>query len=168
MMYPEIQRAAEQGDAEAQFRLGEMYNMALGVPHDGVKASELYLKAARKGHGGAQFELGMMYYYGAEGFRTNLSKAADWLRKSISQGHIYAVDYLKEVEWEMNREFREQMADAASKYRIWGWITSREQRSKVMRLLNAVLGGCITKVAKTIRRTLQKQSSGIRRRQTKG
>jgi hypothetical protein len=119
MMYPEIQRAAEQGDAEAQFRLGEMYNMALGVPHDGVKASELYLKAARKGHGGAQFELGMMYYYGAEGFRTNLSKAADWLRKSISQGHIYAVDYLKEVEWEMNREFREQMADAASKYRIW-------------------------------------------------
>jgi TPR repeat protein len=119
MIEPEIHRAAEQGNAEAQFRLGEMYEMGLGVPRDGVKASELYLKAADKGHGSAQFELGRKYYEGDEGFRVNLSKAADWLRKAISQGHIYAVDYLKEVELEMEREFREQMADAASKYRIW-------------------------------------------------
>lgn len=115
----EIQRAAEQGDAEAQFRLGKMYDMALGVPRDEKKAVYWYSKAAEQEHAGAQFELGMTYYYGAEGFRTNLSKAADWLRKSNRQGNIYAVDYLIEVEWEMNREFREQMADAASKYRIW-------------------------------------------------
>ena len=119
MIDPEIQRAAEQGDADAQFRLGKMYDMALGVPRDEKKAVYWYSKAAEQEHAGAQFELGMTYYYGAEGFRINLSKAADWLRKSNRQGNIYAVDYLIEVEWEMNREFREQMADAASKYRIW-------------------------------------------------
>ena len=56
--------AAEQGVAEAQFRLGECYDDADGVEHDEKKAFQLYMDAAQQGHRKAQCYVGYCYQYG--------------------------------------------------------------------------------------------------------
>ncbi|MHB8744386.1 MAG: YeeE/YedE thiosulfate transporter family protein [Sulfuricaulis sp.] len=45
-----FRRAAEQGNAEAQFALGLLYEDGLGVPHDEHTALSWYRKAADQGH----------------------------------------------------------------------------------------------------------------------
>ncbi len=45
-----FEKAAEQGLADAQFKLGEMYRQAQGIPIDVTKALAWFAKAARQGH----------------------------------------------------------------------------------------------------------------------
>lgn len=56
--------AAEQGDAEAQFSLGYMYDLGEGFPQDYSEALKWYRLSADQGYAGAQFNLGLMYNYG--------------------------------------------------------------------------------------------------------
>ena len=49
---------AEQGDADAQFNLGVMYDEGEGVPQDYKEAFKWYRLAAEQGDAFAQFELG--------------------------------------------------------------------------------------------------------------
>ncbi len=81
----EFRKAAEVGDAEAQFRLGYMYQIGSGVPVDDDQAVSWYSKAAELGHAEAQAYLGGMY---ADGFAVpqNLAEAAKWYKKSAEQG----------------------------------------------------------------------------------
>ena len=60
----DIRKAAEQGDAEAQFNLGCMYDDGEDVPEDDTEAVKWYRKAAEQGHAGAQNNLGYMYEKG--------------------------------------------------------------------------------------------------------
>ncbi len=57
----EVQKAAEQGDAMAQFNLGVMYNTGRGVAQDYKQAVAWFRKAAEQGDAMAQFNLGLMY-----------------------------------------------------------------------------------------------------------
>ena len=57
----ELRRRADQGDAEAQFNLGFMYDNGEGVPQDDQEAVKWYRMAAEQGYAGAQFALGLMY-----------------------------------------------------------------------------------------------------------
>ncbi len=57
----EFEALAEQGDADAQFFLGHMYNDGWGGPQDYAEAVKWYRKAAERGHAGAQANLGFMY-----------------------------------------------------------------------------------------------------------
>ena len=57
-------KAAEQGDADAQFNLGDMYEKGDFVPKNDVEAVKFYKKAAEQGHVKAQFNLGQMYKLG--------------------------------------------------------------------------------------------------------
>ncbi|MBQ9420088.1 MAG: SEL1-like repeat protein, partial [Synergistaceae bacterium] len=50
-------KAAAQGHAEAQYRLGMMYKNGEGVPQDQEKATKLFEKAAAQGNVGAKSEL---------------------------------------------------------------------------------------------------------------
>lgn len=50
-------KAANQGYAEAQYRLGFMYESGEGVPEDDSKSIEWFEKAAKQGHAGAQKRL---------------------------------------------------------------------------------------------------------------
>jgi TPR repeat protein len=50
-------KAAEQGDADAQFRLGEMYRNGQGVEKDLKSASEWLRKAASQGNENARRNL---------------------------------------------------------------------------------------------------------------
>ena len=45
-----LKQLAEQGDADAQFCLGDMYNYGEGVPRNGDMACQWYAKAAAQGH----------------------------------------------------------------------------------------------------------------------
>jgi TPR repeat protein len=53
----ELETAADQGDAVAQFNLGLIYYYGHGVPQDYLQAVAWYRKAADQGHAGAQYAL---------------------------------------------------------------------------------------------------------------
>jgi len=57
-------KAADQGDAGAQFSLGFMYANGHGVPKDEGEAVKWYRKAADQGLAEAQYNLGAMYANG--------------------------------------------------------------------------------------------------------
>ena len=71
---------AQQGNAAAQFNLGNMFRNGNGVRQDLVEANRWYKKAAEQGHAWAQTNLGAMYANGlgvhaAVGSRADSAKA---------------------------------------------------------------------------------------------
>jgi len=97
----ELIKAAQQGDAEAQYNLGAMYHIGEGALQDHKKALSWYKgegvpqdyqkffywtkKAVQQGHAGAQFNLGLMYFQGKE-VPQDYKKAVYWYEKSAEQG----------------------------------------------------------------------------------
>lgn len=57
-------KAADKGNATAQFWLGEMYSTGWGIPEDKARAAIWYRKAADQGLATAQYALGNMYETG--------------------------------------------------------------------------------------------------------
>ena len=55
---------AEQGDAVAQFKLGEMYAKGEGLPEDDAEAMKWWRKAADRGNLDAQHNLAVSYFTG--------------------------------------------------------------------------------------------------------
>jgi len=82
-------KAAEQGDARAQFKLGEMYDNGEGVPQDYAEAMKWWRKAAEQGVPEAQHNLGVMYDNG-RGVPQDYAEAMQWYRKAAKQGHAPA------------------------------------------------------------------------------
>jgi TPR repeat protein len=78
---------AEQGNREAQFRLGIIYEQGLGVTKDDAEALLWYRRAAEQGNETAQFALGSAYEAGS-GVPLNYQEAARWYRKAADQGSI--------------------------------------------------------------------------------
>lgn len=87
--FNQVQRLANQGDADAQHNLGWLYQEGEGVRQDYAKAKEWYEKAANQGYADAQYNLGQLYRKG-EGVRQNDTKAFEWFEKSANQGNSYA------------------------------------------------------------------------------
>ena len=77
--------AAEQGDANALFNLGQLYRLGQGVPKDVLKAEEYYLRAAEKGHIGAQGNLGTLYYFAVPN-APRVEDALKWWQRAGSKG----------------------------------------------------------------------------------
>jgi len=71
---------AEQGNANAQTRLGETYRAGLGVTKDFKEAAHWYRKAAKQGDAFAQYNLGLIYHYGL-GVTKDYKEAIRWYRK---------------------------------------------------------------------------------------
>lgn len=57
----ETKALAETGNADAQFRLGNMYAEGTIIPNDFTEASKWFRKAADQGHAEAQYLLGVIY-----------------------------------------------------------------------------------------------------------
>ena len=70
----EFKKAAEQGLAEAQHHLGQIYRLGDGVKEDNLQALKWYALAAEQGNSAAQTDLGYMYVKG-HGVAANYSKA---------------------------------------------------------------------------------------------
>jgi TPR repeat protein len=79
-------KLADEGNAEAQYKLGRMYEEGLGLPQDSKEAAKWYLKAAEKGNAQAQYKMGTLYTLG-KGVPKDRLEAAKWLGKAAQQGY---------------------------------------------------------------------------------
>lgn len=82
----ELQPLAEQGDANAQNRLGVMYDYGQGVQQDYEEAAKWYRKAAEQGNDNAQNNLAFLYAKG-QGVQQDYTEAVKWWRKAAEQGN---------------------------------------------------------------------------------
>ena len=89
-----LRKAAEQGDAEAQFSLGSCYDEGEGVRVDKSLAVKWYRMAAERGDADAQYNLAACYDNG-EGVRKNSVAAVKWCRKAAEQGLAVAKEGLR-------------------------------------------------------------------------
>jgi len=104
-----LERKAEQGDVETQYRLGKMYGRIGSVlffqdpsaelfPRtDHKKGTHWYKKAAEQGHVQAQYRLAYRYVTG-RGVAQNDTRAARWYEKAAKQGH-------KEAQFEIGQMY---------------------------------------------------------------
>lgn len=79
------QPLADQGNADAQAGLGNMYLGGYGVARDEGSAMAWFRKAAEQGHARSQFSVGSLYYA-----RKEFGPAASWYRRSAEQGNAVA------------------------------------------------------------------------------
>ena len=77
--YNEWLPLAEAGDAEAQFRVGRLYDVGEGRPADWPKAVKWYEKAFEQGNVKAAFNLALRYEFG-DGVPKNYEKAYVYYR----------------------------------------------------------------------------------------
>tara|TARA_R100000541_G_scaffold1150_3_gene5151 strand:+ start:1426 stop:2046 length:621 start_codon:yes stop_codon:yes gene_type:complete len=80
---------AEQGNADAQYNLGLMYNEGEGVLQDYAEAVKWYRLSAEQGVAYAQFNLGRIYWNGI-GVLQDYAEAVKWYRLSAKQGYVGA------------------------------------------------------------------------------
>lgn len=82
-------KAAEKGNSEAQYTLGDCYYYGYGVEQDYEKAFAYYLKAAEQGDAEVQCLVGNCYYYGT-GVEQDYVKAVSYYEKAAEQGNAEA------------------------------------------------------------------------------
>jgi hypothetical protein len=111
----ETQRAAEQGDVDAQYILGVMYAMGHGVAKNDAKAVEWYRKAAEQGLALAQNDLGFMYDMG-QGVAKDYVKAVEWYSKAAEQG-LAVAQYILGLMYAMGRGVTKSDVKAVEWYR---------------------------------------------------
>ncbi len=84
---------AENGNGDAQYNLGIMYDKGLGVPTDNAIAAGWYRKAADLGIIDAQCDLGILYMEG-RGVPKDAAAALVWFRKAADRADARSEYYL--------------------------------------------------------------------------
>lgn len=87
---------AEQGDAEAQYLVGDMYLKGRGTYVNYPRALRWLAAAAAQGHRKAQFKLGYMYLKG-RGVVANAARAYTNIRAAAEAGYAPAKFYLGQM-----------------------------------------------------------------------
>ena len=82
-------RSAEQGDIQAQLKLGQMFYEGKGVQPDYGQAMHWFRLAAAQGSAEAQNSVGTLYDNG-KGVPRDFREAAQWFRLAADQGHVLA------------------------------------------------------------------------------
>ena len=91
-----FRKAADRGDAHAQFNLGACYaglNGMGGLTVDRYQAVQYFRRAAEQGHADAQFVLGRCYADGV-GVAKDAQRMIDWLEQAAAQHHADAQFHL--------------------------------------------------------------------------
>ena len=115
-------KAAELGEAEAQFSLGNMYAEGHGVPQDDQQSVSLFRKAAEQGFAPAQVNLGVMYTQG-QGIERDMVEAHKWFNIAGGAVNEEGLDLREVVEEQMTPvEIMEAMRLAKD------WITAYHRR----------------------------------------
>lgn len=87
-------KAAESGNATAQYNLGNMYSDGVGgLTKDPIEAVKWYGKAAEQGYGFAQNNLGIAYENG-QGVKQDYAEAIKWFTKAADQNVAVAQNSL--------------------------------------------------------------------------
>lgn len=94
------EKAAEQGDTEAQIKMGDCCFFGYGIKRNQEKAIEWYEKAAKKGDVNAKERLSVYckkigdFYYSGQGRPKDWEKAKEWYKKAVEQGNEKAKERL--------------------------------------------------------------------------
>ena len=108
--------AAEQGNLEAQLRLGYVYHRgSMGVAYDDAESAKWWRRAAEQGHAIAQTNIGLAYRFG-QGVTKDPVLALMWLNLSAAQGYKGAAEELKEIAGEVTPA---QVAEAQKLVKEW-------------------------------------------------
>jgi TPR repeat protein len=110
-----FRKAADQGNADAQFSLGSMYYSGQGVKKDDTETLRWWRKAAAQGEAHAQYDLGLMYARG-EGMPQDYVRAHMWFNLAAANGNAAAVSSRDVVAGKMTRA---QIAEAQRLAREW-------------------------------------------------
>lgn len=95
--FESTKQAADEGDADAQYRLGLMYTEGRDVGKNDAEAVEWFILAAQQENVKAQYRLGQMYAKG-QGVARNDVEAMLWFRKAAQHGNEDAKAALAAVE----------------------------------------------------------------------
>ena len=87
------QKAARQGDLEAQYRLAGCYRDGTGVKMNPSAAFTLYLKTAKQGYLDSLDQVGQCYLFGT-GVEKDLVAARNWLEMAATKGHVLAMIHM--------------------------------------------------------------------------
>ena len=85
--------AAEGGDSDAMYIVGEYYANGTGTDKDLKKAVDWYRKAAEQGEVDAQMCLGECYMFG-KGVKQDYAESFKWLMEAASRGSVVAQSYV--------------------------------------------------------------------------
>lgn len=121
MVFAEVKAAAEAGDTEAQYDLGQLYQSPLEGEVNLDEAVKWYTKAAEKGYLKAQLALsfihqGMWSSDDPEDKYTDPEKQIYWLEKAAAQGNVDAMWTLAGVYSRDNRGIKPDFARAREWY----------------------------------------------------
>ena len=81
---------AEEGEVEAQVKLGIMHTNGLGVRRNGGEALKWFHKAAEKGNAEAEYYLGKLYGTQQSGVEMDQNESTKWYRKAAEDGNADA------------------------------------------------------------------------------
>lgn len=73
------------GNADTDYKVGELYEHGKGVAQDMSEAVKYYRKAAKDGSAEAQFTMGVLSYEG-NGVKRDLAESVEWFRSAAMQG----------------------------------------------------------------------------------
>lgn len=99
MTVKELLSVAEAGDAEAQYKLGIIYENGQGVEDNCMAAARWYKLSAEQGHATAQFNLALLYKSGL-GVTQNLQTAKHWMTQAANarvSGAVNALDTINKL-----------------------------------------------------------------------
>jgi len=115
----ETKARAEQGHADAQYDLGEMYASGREVPQDFTEAAKWFLRAGEQGNANAQYSLGLIYGNGF-GVSANDLEAYVWFSLAAEQGHAQSQSFQAVAGEGLNpealEEAQKQIAEIRQKY----------------------------------------------------
>ena len=97
--FPWLEKAAIQGNVNAQRELGLMYSRGGFIGKDIVKANEWWLKAAEQGNTDAQMSVGFSYKKG-EGLPQDYKKAMMWFKKAAEKEPVGAAHMVGDMYYE--------------------------------------------------------------------
>jgi hypothetical protein len=148
----EYRPLAERGNAEAQYRIGRMYEFGKGYPQDKAKGIAWIRKAAAQNHADAQQELGFIYATG-DGVKQDDVLAVAWFRKAANHGDataqynlglLYAKgqgvqkDYAQAIDW-WRKSAAQGNADAQFKLGVVYHNGDGVAKDEVLALANATI-----------------------------
>jgi tetratricopeptide (TPR) repeat protein len=126
--------AAEQGEVQAQYRLGVLLKTVEDKNQDTVSARKWLRLASEQGFADAQFHLGCMYEK-AQGGQKDLNEARKWFQKAADQGHgvaeisletlplpfgIKEVDVVSQLGFDEENELREELVKILAGIKSYG------------------------------------------------
>lgn len=118
-------KAAEQGDATAQNKLGLLYYKGMGVTQDYAEAAMWYRKAAEQGEVKSQFNLGSLYIDG-HGVPQDWEEAYFWLILASTCGNKTYANLRDKAGGHLTHQ---QIADVQERARQWEPLVNEDAKS---------------------------------------